>query len=132
MDPNDKDKFVSWGLIDPAHHPLTSKDRMKLEEAFEKGELLRCVATATSGGVWSTGVDFPHLRVLVRMDGQGSPILNTQIPGRVTRTTAGKEVGIVIDFDDAFNHTLKGRAERRIAMYRSKGWSINRLPLTQK
>jgi superfamily II DNA or RNA helicase len=129
MDTDERDKFARWGLIDPAAHPLTSKDRERMEEDFEKGTLKRCVATATSGGVWSTGVDFPHLRVLIRADGQGSPILNTQIPGRISRISEGKEVGIVIDLDDCHHDTLGRRAERRFTSYRSKGWNIHRLTL---
>jgi superfamily II DNA or RNA helicase len=129
MDTDERDKFARWGLIDPKIHPLTAKERERLEGDFEKGSLKRCVATATSGGVWSTGVDFPHLRVLIRADGQGSSILNTQIPGRVSRVSEGKERGVVIDFDDSHHDTLGRRAERRFSSYRGKGWTIHQLQL---
>lgn len=128
MDTDDRDKYARWGLLDPSKHPLTSKDRERLEEAFESGALKRAIATTTSGGVWSTGVDFPNLRVMIRADGQGSSILNTQIPGRLSRVCEGKEMGILVDFDDAFDDTLRKRGERRLASYRGKGWTILPIP----
>ena len=38
-----------------------------------------------------------------------------------------KDRGIVIDFDDAFNDTLSQRAQKRLTLYRKKGWQIQRL-----
>jgi superfamily II DNA or RNA helicase len=124
MNADDCEKYARWGLIDPARHPLSSKDRERLEEDFENGKLKRCIATTTAGGVWSTGVDFPHLRVMVRSDGQSNKILDTQIPGRLARKSSGKDKGILIDFDDAFDHILARRAQGRLSRYRSKGWTI--------
>jgi superfamily II DNA or RNA helicase len=123
----DKDKYVRWKLIDPNAHPISARERAGIESAFEEGRLRRCIATATSGGVWSTGVDFPHLNVLIRADAQAAPILNTQIPGRVSRTAEGKNCGILIDFDDCFNDLLKRRAKRRLSSYRGKKWEIKDL-----
>lgn len=122
----DATRRVSWekaGLIKKGEHPITADQREEMRVAFHKGELKRAIAT----GTWGTGVDFPHLNVLVRADGQAGTIPNTQIPGRVTRTAGGKDLGIVLDYDDIFNQTLAGRAERRFAAYKKKGWELIRL-----
>lgn len=131
MDTDDRDKYARWGLLDPSKHPLTAKDREALEEGMEAGTLKRAIATTTSGGVWSTGVDFPQLKIMVRADSQSGSILNTQIPGRLSRISEGKDKGILIDFDDAFDSGLQRRAERRLASYRGKGWTLLPLPHAQ-
>ena len=122
------EKRLMWErkkLIKTGEHPITSKQRDYYRNEFKAATLKRAIAT----GIWSTGVDFPQLNVLIRADGQSGPIQNTQIPGRVSRSAAGKEFGIVVDFDDCFEDTLKGRASRRMAMYRKKGWPTHRITL---
>jgi superfamily II DNA or RNA helicase len=125
------DKRAMWergGLIEKGKHPITAGERAQLQEDFASGKLRRAIATASSNGVWSTGMDFPKLNALVRADAQSSDIQNTQIPGRVSRASAGKSVGVIVDFDDAFNPTLARRAAKRLSGYRRKGWSIKVLP----
>jgi superfamily II DNA or RNA helicase len=128
MDAEKREMWGRWGLLDKSKHPITSRERARLQEDFASGKLRRAIATGSSNGVWSTGMDFPHLNVLVRADGQASVIQNTQIPGRVSRSAAGKSVGIIIDFDDAFNERLYKRAQIRLGVYRRKGWKIQTLP----
>lgn len=125
MAPEKRIRWERQKLINAGEHPITSKQRDQYRNEFAKGILKRAVAT----GIWSTGVDFPKLNVLIRADGQSGPIQNTQIPGRVSRSTDGKEFGIVVDFDDCFEETLKNRAARRMSMYRKKGWSTQRITL---
>jgi len=118
-----KDRMTRWinaGLLPRDYKPLDSEAREDLRKRFASGELRRVIAT----GTWSTGVDFPHLDVLIRADGQPGSIPSTQIPGRVTRTANGKERGYVVDFDDSFNGSLNGRALRRLAVYKKKGWEL--------
>ena len=73
-------------------------------------------------------MDFPQLNVLVRADAAGGKIANTQIPGRVTRPSEGKSVGIVLDLDDSFNQKLARRAAGRFTQYRKKGWTVKHVP----
>lgn len=120
MNPVDRKRWERDNLIPANVHPLTSGRREQMRLAFREGSLKYVIAT----GVWSTGVDFPGLNVLVRADAAGGPIANTQLPGRVTRTTEGKECGIVLDFDDKFNKILANRAEQRAKHYRRKGWQV--------
>jgi superfamily II DNA or RNA helicase len=120
MSAEDRDEWARKGLIGAFKHPLTSERRRLLYDEFRAGKLRRAIATS----IWSTGVDFKGLNVLVRADAQASTIANIQLPGRVSRTSDGKDVGILIDFNDVFNQTLAGRAQKRMAIYRKKGWEL--------
>lgn len=127
MDPEKKTRWEKMKLIPEGVHPLTSKKREEYRQAFRAGTLRRVIAT----GVWSTGVDFPHLNVLIRADGTAGTIDSTQIPGRASRSSDGKEFGILIDFDDVHHKTLENRAKLRFRHYRKKGWSIQEIrPMT--
>jgi superfamily II DNA or RNA helicase len=120
MDGEMRERWEKMRMIPKGVHPITSDTREQMRKAFRSGELRRAIAT----GVWGTGVDFPRLNVLVRADGAGGTIPNTQLPGRVTRRSDGKTVGIVIDIDDRFNQTLSNRYERRSRDYRKRGWQV--------
>jgi superfamily II DNA or RNA helicase len=121
MDPGNRVRWERDGLIPTGVHPLSAKRRAEVEIEFREGKLKRAIAT-----YWSTGMDFPQLNVLVRADAAGGKIANTQIPGRVTRPSEGKSVGIVIDLDDSFHPNLSKRALGRFAQYRKKGWTVTR------
>lgn len=120
MNPERRRRWIKNGLLSENHEPLDSEKREELRSQFSSGKLRRVIAT----GTWSTGVDFPHLNALIRADGQAGTIPNTQIPGRVTRASAGKCEGYVVDFDDSFNGTLNRRSLKRLALYKKKGWEI--------
>ncbi len=130
MDPDKREMWERWKLLPPGKHPLTASDKARMQDDFAKGKLRRCIATGSSNGVWSTGIDFPHLNAMIRADAQSGSILNTQIPGRVSRKSEGKEYGLLFDFNDLFNSTLKRRAEKRFSGYRKKGWEIQELTLS--
>jgi len=125
MSPEKRKRWEKAGLLKEGQHPISSADRERMRAAFKEGALRRVIAT----GTWGTGVDFPGLGVLVRADAQGSSIRNTQIPGRVTRPSEGKEFGIVVDFDDVHNETLERRSKKRVTSYRKKGWTIDTIDL---
>ena len=134
MEPERRQKYENWGLIEQGKHPLTGQEKERIQEDFTSGKLRRVIATANSSGVWGTGMNFPHLEILVRADGQSGAILNTQISGRVSRkpnSATGDEKceGILIDFADTFSKILQGRATRRMGLYRKKGWQIKQLSL---
>jgi superfamily II DNA or RNA helicase len=107
-------------MIMEGKHPITAAERGKYKDEFRAGNLKRVIVTQ----IWGTGVDFPKLEVLIRADGQASTIASTQIPGRVTRCSDGKAVGLVVDCSDGFYRTLEDRARKRKSAYASKGWSI--------
>lgn len=98
---------------------MTDKRKRLLEKQFASGELKKVIAT----GVWNRGVNFPQLAVLIRADGGGSTINDTQIPGRVCRLAEDKSVGIVHDYLDQFDPGFSRRATARMRNYREKGWT---------
>ena len=114
----DRLDYIRRGLL-PADHPImTPERRYALRMAFEKGELKKVIATS----VWNRGVNFCQLSVLIRADGGGSAINDTQIPGRVSRISEGKESSIVHDYRDQFDRRFLHRAQRRYANYQKHGW----------
>jgi len=102
---------------------LSSKEKEEIEKQFETAELKRVIAT----GTWKEGVDFQQLSVLIRADGATSFVNSTQIPGRLSRLSpeTGKQRGILIDFRDEFNDWANSRTQKRLAVYRSHGWTIH-------
>lgn len=125
MNAQDRKKWERNNLIPEDKHPITSAEREEMRRAFHAGTLRRVISTHT----WGTGVDFPKLGALIRADGGSGKIDNVQLTGRVTRPSDGKQIGIVIDFDDIHNRRLAGRALKRISTYRSKGWKVANLRL---
>ena len=116
-------KFKNDGLLH--EDPLSKKEVDALQEDFSKGRVKRVIATS----IWSTGVDFPELAVIVRADGGASKIKDIQMPGRVCRTAEGKERGLLIDFTDSFDIWTARRARSRFDNYKSKGWSLKYVKL---
>jgi len=111
-------RFQQEGLLDG--DPPSKKDVEALQEAFSQGVERRAIATS----IWSTGVDFPELAVIIRADGGASKIKDVQMPGRVARLAKGKDKGILIDFSDSFDAWALRRARSRRTNYESKGWSV--------
>lgn len=121
MDPADYNMYVKKQLIDPSTEPpMTPSRRERMRLDFEKGVLKKVIST----DVWSTGVDFAQLSVLIRADARASKIVDIQAPGRVARKheASGKTYGLVIDFMDTFDFTFQNRSNSRRLSYRKMGW----------
>lgn len=121
IDPSDYEKCVNKGMLDTVNEPaMTPAIRDKMSKDFEAGTLKKVIAT----DVWSTGVDFPMLSVLIRADARASEIMDIQAPGRVVRRhdASGKEHGIVIDCLDSFDPGFKKRSFERKKTYDEQGW----------
>jgi len=109
--------FKNIGLLPAGDRVLCDqKSRETHRKNFERGALRTAIAT----GVWSQGVDFKHLDVLIRCDAMASEIPSTQIPGRLAR---GK-YGLLVDFIDKFDDRFARRSKDRIRSYSAKGWNI--------
>jgi hypothetical protein len=119
MKPEDLRYIRNQGLLAADEEPLSHRDRLGLQLAFEAGRLNKAVAT----GVWSTGVNFVHLRGLVRADAGASPIPSVQLPGRVSRIAGGKDEGRVDDFLDQFDEGFRRKAQARRRVYEREGWA---------
>lgn len=112
-----KHELLDWNSEVP---PISEKKRQELYEKFVSRELLGVIAT----GVWSVGVSFNNLEVLIRAEGSGSKTAATQAPGRVCRISdmIHKPMGIVIDFIDAFDKTLLNKSIERYKCYKKHNW----------
>ena len=69
-------------------------ERKELFGRMVRGEIKRCIAT----DIFSTGVTFPDVRVVINACGGGGGITSTQKPGRLAEIRPGKSRGHVIDF----------------------------------
>ena len=106
-------------------NPLTKKQVEGIREKFTAGTVKRVIATS----IWSTGVDFPQLSVIIRADGGASPIKDIQMPGRVCRISAGKEKGILVDFADTYDVWTARRSKNRFESYEEKKWDVLKVDL---
>jgi superfamily II DNA or RNA helicase len=115
------DRAVRDGLLPSDEPHMTDALRMRLRERFEAGDLKKVIAT----DVWSTGVNFHGLQVLLRADARSSSIKDTQIPGRVCRLheASGKQEGILVDSLDQFDPGFREAARKRRRDYSAKGWT---------
>lgn len=122
-----RESFEKLGIVDPDQTLCRSSDVPKLKEQFSNRQLLRAIST----GVWSTGVNFPDLEVLVRAEGGGSEIASGQIPGRLSRLAnqTGKDRGRVVDFSDSFCPAMQRKWQQRQRVYKKKDWKIRRRQL---
>lgn len=121
MDPVDYARYVKKGMLEPVLEPLmTPARREEMRLGFERGTLKKVIST----DVWSTGVDFAQLCVLIRADARASKIVDIQAPGRVARKhdASGKKFGLVLDCMDNFDYTFLGRSKSRRLSYRAMGW----------
>lgn len=112
--------------VDIGKYALSRKEADELRRRFERGELMRAIAT----GVWKEGISANQLAVLIRADGSPSPILSQQIPGRLSRLSAGKDKGVLIDIYDKGDPWMQRRSEGRVAVYRKVGWQCKTLKLS--
>lgn len=119
MTPQRLERYKLAGDLPMDFKPLTAKERETLRLRFEQGLVKKVIAT----DVWSTGVSFNALRILIRADGRQSATLGVQIPGRTNRLhdDSGKECGIVHDFLDKFDHGFHQDALRRKRTYAEEG-----------
>lgn len=120
MDPDRLRSFVASGALPADERPMTAQRLRALRKQFADGSLTKVIANY----VWSTGVNFRKLSVLVRADASSSEIRSVQIPGRVCRRIPGvKESAVLVDCWDEFDPNLLDRSRSRRRSYNSRGWS---------
>lgn len=127
-DPERWERWRRQGLVREGEEPLTLAERERIRQMFERAELKRCVCTS----VWSRGVDFRHLRVLIWASGSASVIQEIQVPGRLSRRHGDKQVGLLVDFQDFFDTGFDRRWRyHRRSQYAAMGWRqfvLGRIP----
>jgi superfamily II DNA or RNA helicase len=126
MSPQDCAFYKKHKLLPQEYQPLTDVQKHDMRSQFESGTLRHVIAT----DVWSTGVDFEQLNVLVRADDRDSDIVDVQGPGRVSRTYTApdgtrKEVGEVLDCMDTFDPVFYRKSLGRRNSYKLLGWEQN-------
>jgi superfamily II DNA or RNA helicase len=121
FDPEECHRYQRNKLLPQDFRIVTPERRYQMQRDFERKALKRVIAT----DVWSTGVDFEQLQVFYNISGRESEILNTQGPGRVSRTFDGKDCGEVVDCIDFFDSGFKRKSELRRRQYKSLGWADN-------
>lgn len=126
MSPQDCAAYKRHKLLPEDYTPLSEIAKHDMRSRFESGALRRVIAT----DVWSTGVDFEQLNVLVRADDRDSDIVDVQGPGRVSRIYTApdgtrKEYGEVLDCMDTFDPTFYRKSLGRRNSYKLLGWEQN-------
>lgn len=120
----DRAKYIAMGLLSQDEPTMTKPRRHRLRAEFESGQLRRCIAN----DVWSTGVDFVQLSVLIRADARASKILSDQIPGRAIRLHEEKNCALIIDMWDRFDNSWLRNSQTRKSCYTENGWTSVMLP----
>lgn len=120
MDEKRLANYIKQGLL-PADEPLMDGKRIRhLREQFAANKLKHVIANY----VWSTGVNFRHLGVLVRADAAASAINDIQIPGRICRRIPGvKESALLIDCSDEWDDRFYRKASGRRRNYQARGFT---------
>jgi superfamily II DNA or RNA helicase len=83
---------------------VSFKQRAQIYDDIKHGRTTRVVST----GIYRAGVSFPGLSVLVNAEGMGSEIIAGQLPGRASRTSAGKEKAWIVDFRRSWDLDNRG------------------------
>lgn len=124
QEPKDWSWFKKQGLLPEDFKILSDKRRERLRTRFERGKLRKVIATP----VWNIGVNMKHLQVVLRADAGGSPINDTQIPGRGSRIIEinglKKMCAVVHDYLDQFNSGYERKADGRVKSYKGNEWEI--------
>jgi hypothetical protein len=112
--------YREWGILQGELPDMTPARREQMREDFQAGKLKKVIAT----DIWSTGVDFRPLSVLIRAEGGSSRIRDGQIPGRVCRLSpeTGKQGGLVLDCWDQWDYRFANDSGVRYDDYELKGW----------
>lgn len=113
--------FIRNKMLPDNYRPVTADQRLAYKKQFEQNTLKKVIAT----DIWSTGVSFNQLGVLIRADARGAGNLDEQGPGRVSRIhpESGKESGLVYDMFDFFDSGLKRKAQERSRNYARLRWT---------
>lgn len=112
------DMYKTWNLLPDNTRQITARKLQWMRKRFEEGRLKKVIATT----VWNRGVSFDELQVLIRADASSSTIDDTQIPGRLARTSVGKDHGLLIDYRDQFSDAFRKKADKRRRDYGKKKW----------
>lgn len=114
-----KKRYENAGF-DASSVEISKRQLEEYQKQFEEGVLKHVIATM----IWSAGVNFRRLPLLIRADGATSEMFNRQIPGRLMRLFEGKTLSLMVDFYDTFSPWARRRSDARLKLYRRRKWEI--------
>ena len=88
---------------------ISKVDRGKIYNRFKSGDITKVISTT----IYQQGVNFPNLSVMINAGGGGSAIAAGQIPGRTSRSIAGKDCSYIIDFWHDWDMVVNSSGRRR-------------------
>lgn len=115
---NRREQYIASGLLPPDEPPNTVERHQGLLKALQAGAPGIYICT----GVVNVGIDLKHCLAVCRAEGTASAIMDTQVPGRVSRVDGVKTQGHVYDYRDQFNPGFQRNATSRSKNYRGHGW----------
>lgn len=115
-----KEFALQLGNAVPVYAAMGKKKRDSAIADFKHGSLNAIVATS----LLDEGADLPNARVLLLISGGRSNVKNEQRTGRVLRTHSTKENAVIYDSLDSFHPMMRKHAERRMALYKKLGYTI--------
>ena len=107
---------------------FSKADRLKVYQEFREGKIKHLVAT----NIYSEGIDFPKLKVIILAEPFKSNILLLQKIGRTMRKHDSKKYGLVYDFDDSKLPFFDKQYRTRYKVYQEEGVEINHLTITEE
>lgn len=116
---------------------VSSKERRRIYDELYNNRIKRVIST----GIYKQGVNFPGVAAVFNISGGGSKIAAQQIPGRASRRSQGKEVGVIVDVwfgwdrievedPDSVKKTLKDGHLLRDCKARQKVYAKQQFPQT--
>lgn len=115
-----EERGVSVATLSAANSKKSKENRENSILLLTSG-LVKCIIATYQ--LAKEGLDVPNLRHIFFATPQKNESLVTQAAGRVARTSEGKEIGIVHDYQDAFPMLISWQ-NRRNAIYRKLGFEI--------
>lgn len=106
---------------------FSKDDRARVYKEFREGNIKHLVAT----NIYSEGIDFPKLKVIVLAEPFKSNILLLQKVGRTMRRAQGKTIGIVYDFADTDIPFFDTQYKHRLKVYEEEGVEIKHIHLKE-
>jgi superfamily II DNA or RNA helicase len=108
---------------------MTATERNHFFEEMAEGNITRCLAS----DIYSQGVTFSQLRVVINLAGGGPYTNSVQRPGRLAEIVEGKSSGIMVDFIfsptdnpySLYDKTLVTDSRKRCETYAQKGYNMH-------
>lgn len=113
-----RERYIAQGFLPPDEPVNTAERHQGLLRDLQAGKPGIFICT----GVINVGVDLKHCAAVCRAEGTASAIMDTQVPGRVSRVNGVKTRGHVYDYRDQFNPGFQRNATSRSKNYATHGW----------